>query len=275
MPEGPEIRQAADQVAKAIAGRTAEAVTFAFDHLKPYEALLSGATVAAVEARGKAILTRFANGYNIYSHNQLYGQWVVRPAYDLPQTNRQLRLAIHTALKSALLYSASEIAVLHDGELDGHPFLSKLGPDLLDARVTVEQVAARLADARFRRRGFPALLLDQHFLAGLGNYLRSEALFSAALAPTLRPVDCTPDQLERLARACVELTRQSYRTKGITNDLQRVEQLKAAGYTRRAYRWQVFGRAGEPCWQCGTLIERSELGGRRLYYCPQCQSADG
>lgn len=273
MPEGPEIRLAADQVAAALTGHIAQELFFAFDHLKPFETTLSGEMVTAVEARGKAILTRFANGYNIYSHNQLYGRWMVRPAHDLPQTNRQLRLAIHTRQHSALLYSASEIEVVHNSALDAHPFLGKLGPDLLDPQVTTEQVAARFAGERFRRRGFPALLLDQHFLAGLGNYLRSEALFSAGLHPTLRPADCTPEQLERLADACLTLTRRSYATKGITNAPARVEELKAAGYKRGDYRWQVFGRADEPCWQYGTPIIRTMLGGRRLYYCPHCQPA--
>jgi endonuclease-8 len=140
MPEGPEIQLAADAVAAAIVGRPTTAVFFAFDVLKKYEELLTGVVVTAVQAGGKAMLTRFANGWNIYSHNQLYGQWIVRDAHNFPDTNRQLRLAIHNEANSALLYSASDIAVLPDGELDSHPFLSKLGPNLLDEWVTVPQV---------------------------------------------------------------------------------------------------------------------------------------
>ena len=169
MPEGPEIRLAADEIAAAIAGRTATEVFFAFDQLKTYEGLLAGQPIQAVESRGKAILIRFANGWNIYSHNQLYGKWLIRPAYDYPNTNRQLRLAIHNQYQSALLYSASDIEVLPDDGLDTHPFLSKLGPDLLDDSVTVAQVVRRFNDPRFRRRKFTSLLLDQSFLAGLGN----------------------------------------------------------------------------------------------------------
>ena len=147
MPEGPEIQLAADEVAAAIAGRPTTAVSFAFDVLKQYETRLSGVVVTAVQARGKAMVTRFANGWNIYSHNQLYGKWVVCDAYDFPDTNRQLRLAIHNEAKSALLYSASDIAVLQDHELESHPFLAKLGPDLLDSAVTISQVSERLEAA--------------------------------------------------------------------------------------------------------------------------------
>ena len=272
MPEGPEIQLAADQVGEAIIGRPTTAVFFAFDSLKKYEALLTGVAVTAVQAHGKAMLTRFANGWNIYSHNQLYGQWMVCNAHDFPDTNRQLRLALHNEAQSALLYSASDIAVLPDGELDSHPFLSKLGPNLLDKSVTVPQVAARFMAGEFARRRLTSLLLDQGFLAGLGNYLRSEVLFVARVHPDLRPVDCTDEQILALAAAAVSLTRQSYRTKGITNDLALAQKLQAAGQSYSDYRFWVFDRDGRPCYNCGTPISKDTIGGRRLYYCPTCQS---
>ena len=272
MPEGPEIQLAADKVGAAIIGRPTTAVSFTFDALKKYEPILTGVEVTAVQARGKAMLTRFANGYNIYSHNQLYGIWMVRDAYDFPDTNRQLRLAIHNAEKSALLYSASDIAVLRDGELDSHPFLSKLGPDLLDEAVTIPQVAQRFVANQFRRRRLTSLLLDQGFLAGLGNYLRSEVLFVARVHPSLRPMDCTNEQIGALAEAAVSLTRQSYQTRGITNDIALAEKLKAEGQRYRDYRFWVFDRDGRPCYNCGTAIIKDSIGGRRLYYCPKCQA---
>ena len=89
MPEGPEIQLAADAVAAAIAGRPTTAVSFAFDQLKKYEEVLTGVEVTAVQARGKAMLTRFANGYNIYSHNQLYGKWMVRDGCEMREVTQE------------------------------------------------------------------------------------------------------------------------------------------------------------------------------------------
>lgn len=197
MPEGPEIKLAADRIAKAIAHQPLEGVFFAFEQLKPYEATLAEAQVVAVRPRGKALLTRFSNGLTIYTHNQLYGVWYVRKAYTYPIINRQLRLAIHTAQRSALLYSASEILVLDDDALSGHPFLRRLGPDVLDETTTVEEIETRLQSKSFQRRGLSSLLLDQQFVCGLGNYLRSELLFLAGIHPHKRPLDCTPEQLHR------------------------------------------------------------------------------
>ncbi len=274
MPEGPEIRRAADEIAAAIAGRIAREVFFAFEQLKPYQATLAGERVSVVEARGKAILIHFVPGYTIYSHNQLYGKWLIRPAFDYPNTNRQLRLAIHNRHKSALLYSASEIEVLRTEELAVHPFLARLGPDLLDESVTIEQIIERFNAAQFRRRKFTTLLLDQAFLAGPGNYLRSEIMFVGRIHPSLRPVDCTEPQIEQVAGAALKLTRQSYQTGGITNDLKLAEQLNEKGYPYWAYRFWTFGRDGKPCYVCGTPIVKDDIGGRRFYFCPTCQRVE-
>jgi endonuclease-8 len=128
-----------------------------------------------------------------------------------------------------------------------------------------------MLDPAFRRRRLTSLLLDQGFLAGIGNYLRSEILFVGQTHPSLRPTDCSQEQIEQLARAAIQLSRQSYQTGGITTDLELAETLRRQGASRRQYRFWVFGRDEEPCYKCGTLIIKDEIGGRRLYFCPSCQ----
>jgi endonuclease-8 len=225
----------------------------------------------AVETRGKAMLIRFANDRVIYSHNQLYGRWYVKPAGQLPRTNRSLRLAIHNRDHSALLYSASEIEVLRTGALDAHPFLRKLGPDVLDPALSAEHLRARLAEPGFARRGLPALLLDQSFVAGLGNYLRSEILFAARLHPDRRLGDCSPAERGRLARAIQAMARRAYRTGGITNDPARAAALKKQGARRAELRHHVFAREGRPCWACQAPVVCVARAGRKLFFCPGCQ----
>ncbi len=273
MPEGPEIRRAADKIEAAIARRPIAELWFAFDHLQPYAAQLEGQQITHIETRGKAMLTHFEGNLSIYSHNQLYGKWMVRRAYNYPQTNRQLRLAIHTAQKSALLYSASDIEVLDAVGIASHPFLQRLGPDVLSTTTTLATLLMRLNEPAYQGRRLSTLLLDQHFLAGLGNYLRSEILFVARLHPAQKLGQCTPDQREALAKAILMVTRQSYETGGITNDLTRVDQLKAKGCRRSRYRHWVFGRVRQSCYVCQTEIIKEFTNGRRYYYCPSCQSA--
>ena len=273
MPEGPEIRRAADRIARAIAGREATRVAFAFPELKKYQRRLAGQRVTAVDTRGKAMLIRFANDLAIYSHNQLYGRWYVKPAGTLPRTGRTLRLAIHNEEKSALLYSASEIAVLRSDELEEHAYLAKLGPDALDPKLSDAALVRRLSDRRFARRQLASLLLDQGFVAGIGNYLRSEILFVAGLHPARKPAELSEEERRALARAIRSVSRQSYRSGGITNDLERAKALRARGLTRGELRHHVFTRAGRRCWTCRSVVKESDLGGRRLYFCPRCQPA--
>ncbi|MEM6450402.1 MAG: endonuclease VIII [Cyanobacteria bacterium P01_D01_bin.105] len=273
MPEGPEIRIAADKIERAVCDRPTTEVFFAFDHLKPFESDLTGCAVTRIETRGKAMLTHFDNGLSVYTHNQLYGKWMIRKAHNYPETNRQLRFAIHNTQKSALLYSASDIHILSSpSEIENHPFLSKLGPDVLSAGLKPDALKARLKAKRHHRRRLSTLYLDQHFLAGIGNYLRSEILFVAQLNPQMRPIDCTDAQLLALASASIEVPYQSYKYKGITNDLDLANQLKANGARYRAYRHWVFGRNNQPCYRCQTPIVKEKVSNRRIYYCPSCQS---
>ena len=276
MPEGPEIRRAAIEVAAAVEGKTALSIQFGQEKLQHWGPTLSGRKVLAIETRGKAMLTRLDNGYAIYTHNQLYGRWYCVPAGKLPETHRTLRLSIHTRDQWALLYSASDIAVITDSAIETHPFLAKLGPDVLDLRTTPEVIEARLLDKAFRRRRLGNFLTDQRFVAGLGNYLRCEILYSAQLSPARKPGELDPSTRSLLARLIVELPRQSLETAGITNDPVHAQALLDSGATYEAARFLVFRREGEPCYRCGHPIRKIRSAGQACYVCPSCQrtSAD-
>jgi len=292
MPEGPEIRRAADQIERALLGQDLAAVWFKFPALKRYESALAKSHVRAIETRGKALLTHFANELTIYSHNQLYGIWRVcsqpESADDAAGASyfgkRDLRLALHTAGTTARLYSASDISVHRTNALAQHAFLSSVGPDVLDASLCAEQLFERLRSRRFAGKSLSMLLLDQKFLAGMGNYLRSEVLFNARIAPELRPKDLSDADARVLSEALLAVPRLSYHSDGVTH----LRALAAATSTAQiaakiargsddyeAHRFAVFGRDGLPCYECATQIERIERAGRRLYFCPACQQQRG
>lgn len=269
MPEGPEIRRAADRLAEAVVGAPLTLAWFAFPALKRHEKPLRGRRIEAVTPRGKALLTRFDNGWTLYSHNQLYGVWRIAAPGERPDNGRSLRVALETADAAILLYSASDVAMWRSDEVDAHPLLAKLGPDVLDPALDAKSVATRLRDPRFRGRALGALLLDQAFLAGMGNYLRSEVLFAAGVLPERRPRDLSPVDIRRLARALLALPRRSYATRGI--EPARGMRADYLTDTPSGFRFAVFDREGLPCPVCGTRIVRRETGARRLYLCPRCQ----
>ncbi len=273
MPEGPEIRRAADLLDRAIRTKPLKKVWFKFEHLKPFETALSASVITGFETHGKALLTHFACGLSIYSHNQLYGVWKIAKFGRTPKTTRDLRLSIHTEKVAVFLFSASDISVWHTEKLIEHPFLRKLGPDALNPKLTETMLAKRLAEPRFAGKALAALLLDQTFLAGMGNYLRTEVLFYAGLHPSARAKDLTELARERLAEQLLSVTRRSYETGGVTNEAAISGVLQSDGAPYEGYRFAAFERDGRSCYQCGTKITRLELAGRRLYICPECQPA--
>ena len=273
MPEGPEIRQSRDALAKVLKGKKLSKITIGLESLKASQPAIAGQTVLDVDCQGKAMLIHLKNGKTIYSHNQLYGKWVIIDDDELPESNRSLRLGLFTDKQSALLYSASDIELWDTDCLCDHPFLSKLGPDILASDTTPEIIQQRLQSKRFRRRSLSALYLDQHFIAGIGNYLRSEILFYAGCDATARPMDYDDDAMQKLAEQTADVALRSYKTFGYTVPEKAYKQALKEKADYYSSRFMVFDREGEPCRVCGTLIRKRTLSGRRLYDCPECQPA--
>jgi endonuclease-8 len=271
MPEGPEIWNTADKLQDALQHKEITDLYFAFDELKEFESKLKETCVKNVEARGKAILTFFEEDLVMYSHNQLYGKWMIREKGEEPDTNRSLRVAIHNGTKSAYLFSASDIEIIPKGEVLEHPYIKKLGPDVLHPDTSYKHIVDRFQSDTFQNRKLTTLLLDQGFISGIGNYLRSEIMFYAGVNPHQKLKQYSDDEKEALAEATVKLTRRSYETGGITNDSSIVEALKRENVTRKEYRHFVYKRTGNRCYKCGSIIEQDNTGGRKIYFCPQCQ----
>ena len=271
MPEGPEIRRAADQIATALQGQTLTQIQFGLAPLKQFESKLRGQTITDIETRGKAILTHFDNGLTLYSHNQLYGRWEVLQPGEHSSSKRQLRIRMETPLGTALLFSASDIEVLTESERLAHPFLSRLGPDLLSGKVTAPDIAERLLDPRFRNRQLGSFLTDQSFFAGLGNYLRCEVLFLSGLHPTTKPAKCSQSRIEALALNILLLPQYSYETGGITYLPEANETMRAGYESREPTRFWLFRREGLPCRICNTPIKKIKQGSQPCYLCNQCQ----
>lgn len=270
MPEGPEIHREADSIRNAVHQSECRYVYFHHEHLKPFEEKLTGRIIRGVSAKGKAILIHFDGDLSMFSHNQLYGKWYIKNAGDYPKTNRELRVELRTDQKSALLYSASDIEVLSPGELKDQSYLKNIGPDILDD-LSAENIYKRAASDKFNGRSFAALLLDQHFLSGVGNYLRSEILFYSGVDPSSRPKDLSESELMKFTESAIQISQRAYITGGVTADDETVRKAKKAGEKRRHYRHYVFSRDGKECRACGSEVKKIRKSGRRLYLCESCQ----
>jgi len=279
MPEGPEIFRAARALHQTVANQPVRLV-LSYPKLRSRAKALAGVPIVRVGARSKAILTEFADGTVLYSHNQLYGEWRIH-AHEEPLAARQVRLSIETAHARAVLYSATDFAWLRAGEEDAHSYIAKLGPEVLNTDVTAKMLARRLAE--FPRRAVADALLDQNVISGLGNYLRADILFVAGVDPRARIAQLAPDALLRVASACKKLTARSVKQCGVVRPLaeyiashqETANHHERGGDAYEASRFYVYNREGKPCWTCGAKIRRVAQGGRGLFFCAVCQDCQG
>jgi formamidopyrimidine-DNA glycosylase len=143
-----------------------------------------------------------------------------------------------------------------------------LGPEPLDHAFTLDDFSRLLA----RRSGrLKSLLMNQQFLAGVGNIYADESLFAARLHPLRGADSLTPNEQARLYDAIRSVLGRAVDRRGTTlDDRGYVDASGRAG----AYQAQiaVYGRAGQACLVCGTAVERIVIGGRSSHFCPKCQT---
>lgn len=274
MPEGPEIRRAADRISKRLVGREIESIELHYPPIREFQQILANSQIVTIATRGKAMLTRFDCGLSMYSHNQLYGRWTVNRRSTEVNWGRALRVEILTKSHAVRLWSATDVEIIPTCEEESHPFISRLGPDVLDETCTPEVIMGMLGEKRHRNRKASNLMLDQSFLAGVGNYLRSEILHQAGVNPHVKPKDLSDMKCRSWAEEAKRLCIMSYRTGGLTVSKEVAEEGKKRGERRRSYRHAVFCRNGLQCLSCGTVVVREMIGGRRLDFCPRCQRID-
>ena len=271
MPEGPEIRRAADRISKKIVGKEIHSLTLIYPPIVEFQEILQQSQIESITTRGKAMLIRFDCDLSMYSHNQLYGRWTVNRRSTEMKWNRSLRVEFLTDNFAVRLWSATDIEIIPTSKEEDHPFISKLGPDILDDSCTPSLIFDRLKSKKFCNRNASSLMLDQSFLAGIGNYLRSEILHQSGVHPNAKPRLISDKKLQHWAETTKNLTKLSYDTGGFTVSEKVALAGKQRGEPKRAYRHSAFCRNGLLCHYCDAEIVRIRVANRRLDFCPKCQ----
>lgn len=254
MPEGDTVFHTAASLRNALAGRM---LTRCDVRVPRYATVdLSGQTVDQVISRGKHLFIRIGPA-SIHSHLKMDGSWRVGPRGKPTRHAHKVRIVLEAGQIQALGIDLGVLEVLdreHDQDVVAH-----LGPDLLGDDWDPKLAAANLTNDP--ARPIAAALLDQRVMAGVGNVYANELCFVTGRLPT-SPVSSLPDPLRIANRARDMLWANRARWDRTTT-----------GNRRRGQELWVYGRAGEPCRRCGTLIRRAESSDpeRVSYWCPSCQ----
>ena len=143
--------------------------------------------------------------------------------------------------------------------------LAELGPEPLSAEFTLEYLEKILAGKGGRIKSF---LLDQSNIAGLGNIYVDEALFLAGIHPMRSPGSITGEEAEKLFASVNKVIADGINDGGTTFRDYRDGNGDKGSHQDNLF---AYGRDGEPCRNCGTIIEKIRVGGRGTHYCPVCQ----
>ncbi len=273
MPELPEVETVRRTLAPAIGAR----ITTAWDsgmglHMKrtPPRAKLNklvGGTITEVRRFGKYLLVDVGAERSLLVHLGMTGRLRIQPAVDprAPHTHVVLGLG-ERELRFSDPRRFGQVDVVDRADERAHPALAVLGPDPLVDGIDVDAFHAR---TRKRQSILKVFLLDQSVIAGIGNIYASEALWRAELRPTTRAHRLTLEASRRLAAAVLETLTNALDNGGTS--LRDFVNADGAEGENADYLW-VYGRDGEPCLRCKTLIRRVVHQGRATFFCPACQA---
>lgn len=273
MPELPEVEAVARALRATLVDQRLEAIQVRFAAaLAPSPRAVRQAVVGkrlrAVYRHGKYLFLSFgpdgadSTDAQLLLHLRMTGQIFADPGY---RPDKQLRLRFDFERGPVFYRDQRKFGGfrLLDG-VPGREAIGHVGPDWLALRFA--QWAPRLNG---RRAPIKALLLDQGLAAGLGNIYADEALFRAGVHPATPGGELDEATQRRLFDACRQVLRLGIRHGG-TTFLDFVDFNGRPGNFRRKLR--VYGRAGEPCRACGTLLAKAQIAGRGSHYCPVCQA---
>ena len=260
MPEGDTIHHAARRVGAVLSGHVPDGIEtphprFGRDR---WPERLAGRRVEAVDAVGKHLLLRFEGGLVIHSHLRMTGTWrVLRSGHRWPRSPRSAWLVIRRGEEEVVQFNGPVLELLTATRVRTDPRLASLGPDLVAPRPFDEAKFLRRLREDDPTRTLGDALLDQHIVAGIGNFWKSEGCWLAGIDPW-RPLARVSDE-EAVA---------------VVRALRPLMQASADHGRQHLFR-TIYDKAGLPCPRCGApaLIRSRGQGddNRTTYWCPTCQ----
>jgi len=267
LPELPEVETIKNELSPYLTGRKFADVTV--NDAKPvkrpsveeFRRKLIGQSINHLERRGKYLIFRLSSREALIIHLKMTGALLLNPR----QPDGYARVIFHLDDGSQLVFTdRRRLGALWLLENE-QAVTGKLGPEPLDPGFTVETLAERVCK---RQAPIKAVLLDQGFIAGIGNMYADEALFAAKIHPLQKANSLSTQEIRNLYKAIVEVLRLAISSKGASVDTYKRPD---GGLGTAHNNFRAAHRGGRPCPVCGTPIQRLALRNRGSYFCPKCQ----
>jgi formamidopyrimidine-DNA glycosylase len=275
MPELPEVETVAEGLREGgLVGCRIESVTVRWPRtiaqpgVATFRTGLRGRKVTSVGRRGKFLLLGLDNARTLLIHLRMTGHLFFAATNEASHGHEHVVLGLDDGRE--LRYRDTRKFGRWWLVSDAESVIGHLGPEPLDPAFRSADFVKRLAT---HRGALKPLLLNQSFIAGLGNIYVDEALWAAGLHPERHADTLTDEDRQRLYRTMRQALRRGLRSMGTTlgSGLTTFRSVWGRKGTNRD-KLNVFRRTGQPCPRCDTTIERLIVGQRSTHICPRCQS---
>ena len=287
MPELPEVETVRLQLLRKVVGKTIGVIDVfhqkTVEHNVNFAAQLQDRTIEHIDRVGKLLIFSFAGESNLFilAHLKMTGQFffvdnndtITGCGHSLTASDTRELPGRHTRV--AFTFTDGSHLYFNDMRLFGYTKIADaemvalartgFGPEPIDSDFDSDWFVTTL-----RKKGsvVKAALLDQSFVAGLGNIYVDEALWRAKVRPTRRANTLTKAEAAAIAKAAGDVMNEAIKVGGTT--FQHFVDTDGAIGNFTNY-LQVFGKQNTPCPRCGTLITKTRCAGRGTHYCPGCQ----
>lgn len=265
MPELPEVETIVRELRRQVRGKTFSGVRVLWERsiqgqAKEFRSRLAGKTIAMVSRRGKFIGFELNDKTFFTVHLRMTGKLLQKlDAAGRKHARVEFRFRDGTALYfvDARKFGRMRLWPCRGQSCPG------LGPEPLETKTVLAALRGLTT-----RRPLKTVLLDQTFLAGIGNIYADEALHAARIHPLTQACRMKIDQQQKLSRTVPKILRAAIGRSGTT--LRDYRTLADESGENQEH-LSVYGRAGQPCFNCGNPIEKIRIAGRSAHFCPRCQ----
>ncbi len=278
MPELPEVEVIRRDLEKEIAGKKVKAVEVLgmrsirrYKQRKPFVDALVGRKITGIERRGKYLLAKLDDGDVLVIHLGMSGQ-LRRAAGTKEPMLKHTHVVITFTQGGQLRFvdprTFGELFVTSlDAVEEQVDELAHLGLDPLETVMSWDRFGELVRD---RHAKLKVALMDQKFLAGIGNIYSDEILHHAGLRWDHMSDELTPEEVRRLYRAVGEVLQDAVKYRGSSLADEQYVDLhgKKGGYQEHH---QVYAREGQQCYRCRRPVVREKFSGRSTFYCQYCQ----
>jgi len=293
MPELPEVETIKNQLKEKIIGKTIKGVEVKLPKMikgmeaKEFIAKVKGAKIKDISRRAKLLIISLSNGYSLLIHLKLTGQIIYCQKFPEGKNQKYSHLIYYFSDGSVLshndLRQLGYVKLVKTANLPEFFLKEKFGPEPLEKDFTLEKFKEILGKKVIQkmklernppksrsagRRRIKPLLMDQSFIAGVGNVYANEVCFCAGVLPTREAGDFKDKEIKKLYQCLINILQEAIRLRGTSADTYVDLHGRKGKYLPKL---KVYGREGKKCLNCQSKIKRIVLAGRGTFYCPRCQ----